>query len=165
MIKTFKFYLKVNILLYVLFFLFFQGAHADDDKFGLIFVPKSDHFSDRGEPNENNNLVGFKYNKWGVATYENSQFDRTFTLSYDFYEYDIELSEKWSFSAKVPFAIAHGYNRDKAVNLFGFVGFVFLESSIEYEIANGISIRGLALVLPTLGGGAVAGGFGITVEI
>ncbi len=151
--------------LLVAFISFLANNCYSKNELEFVFVPSAIHFSDKGEPNEDNDLIGVRYNKWGFATYENSQFDRTYTISYDFYGLNKNITEKISLSAKIPFAIAHGYDRNKAVNLFGFVGFVYLDSSIKFEINEKISIRALTLLLPTLGGGAIAPGIGLSIKL
>ncbi len=146
---------KIFFLIKLLFIFFGFNSTLFASKTEILFAPNSEHLSSKGEPNEDNNVIGIQYNNWGFATFVNSHHERAWAVSYDWLKKDWRLSENWTLSAKLPLGVAYGYNNDKVDNYEGFVIFAYAIGAIERDFMDKYSIGVVGLGLPTDDGGAV----------
>lgn len=62
--------------------------YKEETTTGIYYGLYTDHVfqpEDRDELNENNDVVVFQYNKWNVGTFENSHFDRSYVVAWEFF--------------------------------------------------------------------------------
>lgn len=62
--------------------------YDDEHTVGVYYGLYTDHLfqpEDRDELNENNDVVVVQYDKWNIGTFENSHYDRSYVVAWEFY--------------------------------------------------------------------------------
>lgn len=110
---------------------------AWSDTFGPWLGVNTYHVS-RSEPvNEDNNVIGARYNRWFGARFENSFHDPSWALGYAVWQKRAPLPadwlERWRYTLRVSPGLAYGYGDRFALSVGGFTPGIIPSVGLEWS--------------------------------
>ena len=146
----------IIIILSVFFFYSLVANLAHGAEIVIGYAPTSYHWDERDEPdgrpyNTENHAVMVSYNQWFGLTYENSHYNRTYSIGYEFRTAKWEpLNNPFFIRGTLPVGLMYGYE-EKFPNVEGF------SIGISPILEIGFDRLSLKTLIVPIDGGCISG--------